>query len=198
MARRIVVADLMNEPVVIVMRDGSEWTVDTIGVYDMQRLFLAEAEAFTEDGEDLSPVESMGRVARAADLCFELIGRDNPEFDPEPHRTSMQPQVVMAMLGSLVGNDSIAAAVRETLSPDPEDAETGDATSGASDAPEDVTDAEGAGDDPLRSTRPSPTPSSESDSISAGDLNGGSPPAAPGEPSAPTSETFDEPVVAAV
>lgn len=196
MSRRVKVADLLGEPLELEMPDGTVHTVQTLGVDDMMRMFALEGRMAEERESSKEAAEEQARsLIETRDFVIDMIRRENPgafETDGVLVRPNWSPQAVMALLASLSGNDSVAASIREAIvgSPD-EEAEQRAAEEARRLEAEQRGEPPPAEDGvPLDSTRPSQTPSSNSDDATDGPPSGGGTPDAPGEPSAHTSDTY--------
>ena len=192
MTRRAKIADLLPEPLELELPDGTVATVQILGVDDMMRMFQAEM-SLTDEGATM--LDQGKAFIASRDLVVEIIRRDNPGAfmeDKDGVLTLVTPdwpaESVMKVLSLLAGHETVADAVRDTLSGD----EAERAASEAEALQRGETGAGAAEDDeagPTDSQKPLPTPSSPSDRTSDGSLNGGADVVGP--PSPVTSSTPD-------
>jgi len=178
MARRVRVRDFYPESIELEMPDGQVFEIDALTVDEMGRLF--NAERLLGETKDATALEGL---AEANTVLVELLRARFPDRDVPDYR--MPPNAIGGLFGTLAGAETVADAVHDAIV-DP-DAETSPEGGGVAEDGSPLGEV-GAGD-PLPSTKPSPTPSFDSERTSTGDRNGGDDQAAPGQPSGPTSST---------
>jgi hypothetical protein len=197
MPRRVVVSDLIPEPVELELPDGKVVSVPPLGVDDMLTMFQMES-ALTEDDESWTAAvraeKQHAALVGIRNFVVDLIRRADPDAfvseSGEVEIPNWPAQTSMGILGAISGNDSVAEAVREAVVGTAEEIarateeariEREEAIARGEEPPEDPTRTEAA------STPPSPEPSSASANGTAGHPNGGED--SPGRPSLPISDT---------
>lgn len=191
MARRVRVRDFYPEGIELEMPDGAVYELEALSVDEMIRLFEAERR-LGESGEEGGDQEDHGALTGLQMAQRAIVALLRSRFpDREIPDYSFPPQTVGAVFATLSGAETVADAVRDALIPEPgEEPETGAGAAGDGLREDEPTDVDAG--DPLPSTKPSPTPSSDSERIAAGGPSGGESPDAPGPRSPVTSETLVE------